>query len=91
MMRYALRRLSFLPIILIAVSIFTFVLLRVLPTGDIADVIGGANATAEQKDQIRDRYGLNDPIFPVTFGGSTHSATCGSSNATHCTRSRSMP
>ena len=71
MARYALRRLSFLPIILIAVSIFTFVLLRVLPTGDIADVIGGSNATAEQKDRIRDRYGLNDPIFPVTFGGSS--------------------
>ena len=70
MLRYALRRLSFLPIILIAVSIFTFVLLRVLPTGDIADVIGGSNATAEQKQQIRERYGLNDPIFPVSFSAS---------------------
>jgi peptide/nickel transport system permease protein len=67
MWRYTLRRLSFLPIILLAVSIFTFVLLRVLPTGDIADVIGGQNATAAQKDQIRDRYHLNDPIFPVSL------------------------
>ena len=67
MLRYTLRRLSFLPIILIAVSIFVFVLLRVLPTSDIADVIGGNNATEEQKKAIREQYHLNDPIFPITF------------------------
>lgn len=70
MLRYTLRRLSFLPIILLAVSILTFIALRVLPTGDIADVIGGSNATAEQKDAIREQYGLNDPIFPITFSTS---------------------
>ena len=69
MLRYTLRRLSFLPIILFAVSVLVFVLLRVLPAGDIADVIGGANATPEQKDAIRERYGLSDPIFPVTMPG----------------------
>lgn len=69
MLRYTLRRLSFLPIILFAVSILVFVLLRVLPAGDIADVIGGANATPDQKAAIRARYGLNDPIFPVTIPG----------------------
>jgi peptide/nickel transport system permease protein len=67
MWRYTLRRLSFLPIILIAVSILVFVLLRVLPTNDIADVIGGSNATAEQKRALREQYHLNDPIFPITF------------------------
>ena len=70
MLRYTLRRLSFLPIILIAVSIAVFVLLRVLPTNDIADVIGGNNATEEQKTAIRAQYHLNDPIFPITFSGS---------------------
>jgi len=70
MLRYTLRRLSFLPIILIAVSILVFVLLRVLPTSDIADVIGGNNATEEQKTAIRAQYHLNDPIFPITFSGS---------------------
>lgn len=69
MLRYTLRRLSFLPIILFAVSVLVFVLLRVLPAGDIADVIGGANATPEQKDVIRERYGLRDAIFPVTIPG----------------------
>ncbi len=67
MWRYTLRRLSFLPLILLVVSIFTFVLLRVLPGGDIADVIGGQNATPEQKQAIRAQYHLNDPIFPITF------------------------
>jgi peptide/nickel transport system permease protein len=69
MWRYTLRRLSFLPIILVAVSILVFVLLRVLPTSDIADVIGGNNATAEQKRAIRAQYHLNDPIFPISFNG----------------------
>jgi peptide/nickel transport system permease protein len=66
MLRYTLRRLSFLPIILLVVSIVVFIALRVLPGGDIADVIGGANATPEQKDAIRAKYGLKDAIFPVT-------------------------
>jgi peptide/nickel transport system permease protein len=69
MLRYTLRRLSFLPIILFAVSVLVFVLLRVLPAGDIADVIGGSNATPEQKAAIRERYGLSDAIFPVTIPG----------------------
>ncbi len=69
MLRYTLRRLSFLPIILFAVSILVFVLLRVLPAGDIADVIGGSNATPDQKAAIRARYGLSDPIFPITIPG----------------------
>ena len=69
MWRYTLRRLSFLPIILLVVSILTFVLLRVLPTEDIADVIGGENATAAQKEQIREQLHLHDPIFPVTIPG----------------------
>ena len=67
MLRYTLRRLAFLPIILIAVSIFTFMLLRVLPTQDIADVIGGSDATAEQKAAIREKYGLNDPALPAVL------------------------
>ncbi len=70
MLRYAVRRLSFLPIILFAVSILTFCLLRVLPTEDIADVIGGSNATDQQKEAYRERYGLRDPIFPISVHAS---------------------
>jgi len=52
------------------VSMVVFIALRVLPAGDIADVIGGANATQSQKEAIRAKYGLNDPIFPITLSGS---------------------
>ena len=69
MLRYTIRRLSFLPIILFAVAVLTFVLLRVLPTPDIADVIGGQNATEAQKEAIREQLHLHDPIFPVTVPG----------------------
>ncbi|MDP9235836.1 MAG: ABC transporter permease [Chloroflexota bacterium] len=69
MLRYAIRRLSFLPIILFVVSMVVFFVLRVLPTQDIADVLGGNNATEAQKEQIRERYGLHDPAFPVSVGG----------------------
>lgn len=66
MLRYTMRRLSFLPIILFVVSLVVFIALRVLPGGDIADVIGGSNATPEQKEAIREKYGLRDPILPVS-------------------------
>jgi peptide/nickel transport system permease protein len=56
-----LRRLAFLPVILVVVSIITFVLLRVLP-GDPAVVMCGMNGTEECRDQIHEELGLNDPI-----------------------------
>jgi peptide/nickel transport system permease protein len=63
MRRYALRRLSFLPIILLAVSLITFMVLRVLPSQDPADVVGGSNATEAQKEAYREQLGLNDPLY----------------------------
>src|SRR2546423_13314516 len=69
MLRCTVRGLSFLPIILVSVAVLTFVLLRVLPTQDIADVIGGQNATEAQKEAIREQLHLHDPIFPVTVPG----------------------
>jgi peptide/nickel transport system permease protein len=52
-------------VILVIVSIITFVLLRVLP-GDPAVVMCGMNGTEECRDQIHEQLGLNDPI-PVQF------------------------
>lgn len=63
MWRYTLRRLSFLPIILFAVSLLTFSVLRVLPGQDPAEIVGGANATAEQKAEYRAQLGLDRPIY----------------------------
>jgi peptide/nickel transport system permease protein len=63
MWRYALRRLMFLPLILIAVSIITFVLLRVLPGQDPALTIAGQGATPEQVKAIHAQLGLDQPIW----------------------------
>ena len=61
MWRYTLRRLAFLPVILIVVSIITFALLRVLP-GDPAVILGGPDATPEQVAEIRERLELDRPL-----------------------------
>ena len=67
MLRYSLRRLTFLPIILFAGSRFTFLMLRVLPGQDPALVIAGQGATKDQIAQIHAQLGLDHPIFPFTF------------------------
>ena len=63
MWRYALRRLSFLPIIVFAVSLLTFIILRVLPGQDPALVIAGQGATRDQINQIHAQLGLDHPIW----------------------------
>jgi peptide/nickel transport system permease protein len=63
MWRYTLRRLAFLPVILLAVSLIAFFVLRVLPSGDPVDVIGGADATPEQQELIREDLGLDKPVW----------------------------
>lgn len=65
MWRYTLRRLAFLPLILVVVSIITFVLLRVLP-GDPAVVQCGQTGTQDCIDQVTEELGLDRPI-PVQF------------------------
>lgn len=66
MLRYTLRRLSFLPLIIVGVSIITFILLRVLP-GDPAAIMAGQNASPEQIQTIRDDLGLGEPIVVQFF------------------------
>ena len=62
MWRYALRRIAFLPVIIFAVSIITFVLLRVLPDQDPAVLMAGQNATPQQVQAIHEQLGLDKPI-----------------------------
>ncbi len=67
MMRYTLRRLAWLPIILFGVSAIVFFLLRGMPGQDPAKVIGGQGLTEEQRLEIREELGLERPIF-VQYG-----------------------
>ncbi len=59
---YILRRLLESALILLGISLVTFVLLYLVPA-DPARQIAGRSATAETVANIRDQLGLNDPFF----------------------------
>ena len=63
---YILRRLLESALILVGISLVTFVLLYLVPA-DPARQIAGRSATAETVANIRDQLGLNDPFF-VQYG-----------------------
>ena len=65
MWRYTIRRLSFLPLIMLLVSVITFFLLRVLP-GDPAVIMAGQAARPEDVQRIRQELGLERPL-PVQY------------------------
>ncbi len=64
MRRYVLRRVLLGIVTVIGVSIIVFVMARL--SGDVARLYAPANATAEQLDMIRARFGLDKPI-PVQY------------------------
>ena len=63
---YVIRRLAWLPVILLIVSFITFALGRFGP-GDPVEVLMGQYADASVVDRIREQRGLNDNIF-VQYG-----------------------
>lgn len=63
MLRYTLRRLAWLPIILLAAATITFIMLRALPGQDPARAIAGSGATEEQYDRINAELGLDEPLW----------------------------
>jgi peptide/nickel transport system permease protein len=65
MARYVMRRLLLAALITLCVTVMTFVLSRVVP-GDPARLAAGPSASPEQVEQIRENFGLNDPI-PVQY------------------------
>lgn len=71
MLRYTLRRLAWLPVILFGVSMIAFIVLRTLPGQDPASAIAGQGATQDQIDRINRDLGLKEPIFPVSLGTSS--------------------
>lgn len=59
MTSYILRRLFMLVPVLFGVSIFIFLMMRVVP-GDVAQTILGTDATPESLETLRNKFGLND-------------------------------
>jgi peptide/nickel transport system permease protein len=62
---YIVRRLLLLFPVLIIVGVIVFALMHLIP-GDPASMLLGRDATLEQKDALRERLNLNEPV-PVQF------------------------
>lgn len=60
MTRYVIRRLLQIPFPILAISVIVFVVLRM--TGDPVDLYLPIEATLEQRAQLRQDLGLNDPV-----------------------------
>ncbi len=62
MLRYAIRRLINMVVVLFVVSLVTFAIFYVIPNGDPADRMAGKVATPAQVEQIRKDFGFNDSL-----------------------------
>lgn len=60
--RFIARRLLFAALVLWIISVVVFLLFFVVAPGDVAGNFCGRNCTPERLAQIRERYGLDDPI-----------------------------
>lgn len=66
MIKYVVRRLIQTIPVLIGVTLLVFSLMHLIP-GDPADVIAGESAPKELKEQLREKLGLNEPVY-VQYG-----------------------
>ncbi|MCU1407763.1 MAG: Peptide/nickel transport system permease protein [Glaciihabitans sp.] len=66
MLRITVRRVALAIPILFGVSIIVFLLMNVLPGSPEAGLVG-EDASAEERERIRDSLGLNDPL-PIRYG-----------------------
>lgn len=64
-LRYVLKRLTTLPIVLLGVLTVVFLLIRLIP-GDPARIAAGQRARPEQVEQVRKEFGLDKPV-PVQY------------------------
>jgi peptide/nickel transport system permease protein len=84
MLRYVVRRLLLLVPILLGVSLLIFFWIRALP-GSPAEALLGERATPQLVHQLRERYGLNKPVYQQYFAylKATLQGDFGVSVATH--------
>src|ERR1700735_4642904 len=63
MARFIVRRLVSMAIVMIVISILTFLLFEAIPNGNPAFRLAGRNATSAQIHQIERKYGFNKAIY----------------------------
>ena len=65
---YLVRRLGSAAITILLIVLVNFLLFRAMPGSPERIILRGTpGVTAERLDQIRERWGLNDPVFPDQF------------------------
>ena len=67
MVRYIIRRLLWVVVLLILVSFLTFIIFYTLPSADPAQLRAGRQPNPELVQQIRDNLGLSDPWYQQYF------------------------
>ncbi|MGH2979558.1 MAG: ABC transporter permease [Solirubrobacterales bacterium] len=63
MARFAVRRLANMVFVLFAISVITFVIFNVIPSGDPALRIAGRQSNEVTRAQVREDFGFNDPVY----------------------------
>jgi peptide/nickel transport system permease protein len=63
MARFVVRRLMAMVVVLVLISMLTFVMFEAIPNGDPALRLAGRLATADEIHQIRVKYGFDKPIY----------------------------
>ncbi|MEU6645111.1 ABC transporter permease [Saccharomonospora sp. NPDC046836] len=66
MLRYAIRRVLQLALVVLVLSVLIFAWLRALPGGPVSALLGD-RGTAEMRAELTEALGLNDPIFVQYF------------------------
>lgn len=67
MLRYALKRLAAVVVLLFAISIFVFLILHLIPGSPVQAILGGGQSTPEEVRNLTEQLGLNQPL-PVQYG-----------------------
>ena len=67
MVRYIIRRLLWVVVLLFLVSFLTFIIFYTLPSADPAQLRAGRQPNPELVQQIRENLGLNDPWYQQYF------------------------
>ncbi len=84
MLRFTVRRLAFMVVVLLGISVITFAVTHLIP-GDPARLLAGPNATADQVTALRSRYGLDRPVVEqyLTYMRGLFTGDLGQSLTTH--------
>jgi peptide/nickel transport system permease protein len=62
-LRFTVRRVAQMVLVLLAISVITFFIFNVIPGGDPAIRIAGRAANPALIEQVREDYGFNDPVY----------------------------